>query len=100
MDRTITESLHFSTDSTIDIRDRSVTVRDNNGQTRIVFEFTNLPADQLAYGVRSYINGLRYVYSDNEADKIANLERAKSILECAQRAVEYLTPKVEQVAAN
>lgn len=100
MDRTITESLHFSTDSTVDIRDRSVTVRDNNGQTRTVFELTNLPAEQLAYGVRSYINGLRYVYSDNEADKIANLERAKSILESAQRAVEYLTPKVEQVTAN
>ena len=98
MDRTITESLHFSTDSTVDIRDRSVTVRDNNGQTRTVFELTNLAVDQLAYGVRSYINGLRYVYSDNEADKIANLERAKSILECAQRAVEYLTPKSTEVA--
>ena len=54
--------------------------------------------DQLAYGVRSYVNGLRYVYSDNEADKIANLERAKSILECAKRSVEYLTPKSTEVA--
>jgi hypothetical protein len=98
MDRTITESLHFSTESTVDIRDRSVTVRDNNGQTRTVFELTNLPTEQLAYGVRSYINGLRYVYSDNEADKVANLERAKSILECALRAVEYLTPKSTEVA--
>jgi hypothetical protein len=98
MNRTITESVHFSTDSTVDIRERSLTVRDNNGDIRIVFELTNLPADQLAYGVRGYVNNLRYVYSDNEADKIANLERAKSILECAQRAVEYLTPKSAEVA--
>jgi hypothetical protein len=98
MQRTITESINFSTDATVDIRDRSINVRDNNGETRNIFELSNLPTEQVAYGVRSYINGLRYVYSDNEADKVANLERAKSILECAQRAVEYLTPKSTEVA--
>jgi hypothetical protein len=100
MQRTITESFQFSNDATADIRERSVTVRDKSGDASLIFELSNLPADQVAYAVRSYINGQRWVYSDNEADKVANLERAKSILECAQRAVEYLTPKSAETVAN
>lgn len=99
MQRTITESFQFSNDATADIRERSVTVRDKSGDASVVFELNGIPAEQVAYAVRSYINGQRWVYSDNEADKVANLERAKSILECAQRAVEHLTPKAEEVSA-
>jgi hypothetical protein len=99
MQRTITESLQFSTEATADIRERTITVRDKSGEASVVLELNNIPAEQVAYAVRSYINGQRWIYSDNDADKLANLERAKSILECAQRAVEYLTPKTEEVNA-
>jgi len=99
MQRTVTESFQFSNEATADIRDRSITVRDKAGDNSIIFELNNLPAEQVAYAVRSYINGQRWVYSDNEADKVANLERAKSILECAQRAVDYLSPKAAEVSA-
>lgn len=99
MNRTITESLQFSAEATLDIRDKAITIRDKSAADSVVFEFSNLPADQIAYAVRNYINGLRWLYTDNEADKIANLECAKAILECANRSVEYLTPKEDKVEA-
>jgi len=98
MNRTITESVQFSNDATADIRERGITVRDKVGDNSIVFELNTIPTDQIAYAVRSYINAQRWVYSDNESDKVASLERAKSILECAQRAVEHLTPKTAEVS--
>ena len=93
MNRIITEAFTVSAQATCDIRGQAITLRDKEGENSVVFEFSQLPAEQIAYAVRSYINGLRWTYSDNEADKVANFERAKSILECAQRSVEYLTPK-------
>lgn len=97
MNRIITESFTVSAQATCDFRNQGITVRDREGENSIVFEFSQLPAEQIAYAVRSYINGLRWTYSDNEADKVANFERAKSILECAQRSVEHLTPKEVEV---
>ena len=99
MNRTITESLQFSSEATLDIRTQAITIRDKSAGDSVVFELSSLPADQIAYAVRSYINGLRWVYSDNESDKLANLECAKSILECANRSVDYLTPKDDKVEA-
>ena len=99
MHRTITETLVFSAEATADIRAQAITVRDNSNGSRIEFELKELPVEQVAYAVRSYINGLRWTYTDNEAANLANLERAKSILECAQRSVEYLTPKAKDAAA-
>jgi hypothetical protein len=93
MNRTITEAFTVSAQASCDFRSQAITVRDKEGENSIIFEFSQLPAEQIAYAVRSYINGLRWNYSDNEADKVANFERAKSILECAQRSVEYLTTK-------
>jgi hypothetical protein len=99
MHRTITETLVFSAEATTDIRAQVITVRDNSNGSRIEFELKELPVEQVAYAVRSYINGLRWTYTDNDADRLANLQRAQSILECAQRTVEHLAPKSEEVAA-